>query len=160
MDAIQAIRLSIAAGEAVCMRYLADLTDNEMMQRPAAGCNHINWQVGHLIASEHEMIEHVAPGSMPPLPTDFAARYSKEQAASDVQAEFLPKEQLLQIFQEQRAGTLAALDKISTAELDRSTGVEYAPDVASMFSMQGSHWLMHAGQWAVVRRQLGRAPLF
>jgi len=22
------------------------------------------------------------------------------------------------------------------------------------------HWLMHAGQWAVVRRKLGKPPLF
>jgi hypothetical protein len=29
-----------------------------------------------------------------------------------------------------------------------------------VFSMQGSHWMMHAGQWAVLRRKLGRPPLF
>ena len=35
-----------------------------------------------------------------------------------------------------------------------------APSVGAAFSMQGGHWLMHAGQWAVVRRQLGREPIF
>ena len=29
-----------------------------------------------------------------------------------------------------------------------------------MFSLFGSHWLMHCGQWAVVRRELGRKPIF
>ncbi len=24
----------------------------------------------------------------------------------------------------------------------------------------GDHWLMHLGQWSVIRRQLGRKPLF
>jgi hypothetical protein len=32
--------------------------------------------------------------------------------------------------------------------------------VGDVFSMQGGHLLMHAGQWAVVRRKLGRKPLF
>jgi uncharacterized protein (DUF1330 family) len=32
----------------------------------------------------------------------------------------------------------------------------YAPTVAAAFSMLGSHWLMHAGQWVIVRRELGR----
>jgi hypothetical protein len=32
--------------------------------------------------------------------------------------------------------------------------------VGALFSVEGSHWLMHAGQWAVIRRQLGRKPLF
>ena len=31
---------------------------------------------------------------------------------------------------------------------------------ATMLALAGTHWLMHAGQWAVVRRQLGRPPLF
>ena len=34
------------------------------------------------------------------------------------------------------------------------------PTVASLFSLAGTHWVMHAGQWAIVRRQLGRPPLF
>jgi len=160
MNAIQAIQTTITSGEMVCMGYLNDLTDTEMMQRPAPGCNHINWQVGHLIASEHQMMEHILPGSMPPLPTGFVAQYSKEAATSDDPATFLSKEQLLQVFQAQRAATLANLNQQTPEDLDRASGVDYAPNVAMIFSMQGLHWLMHAGQWAVVRRQLGRPPLF
>ncbi|MEX0819769.1 MAG: DinB family protein, partial [Pirellulaceae bacterium] len=66
-------------------------------------------------------------------------------------------------YQEQRAGTLAALAKLSDEDLDKPSPEaiqSYAPNVAAAFSMQGSHWLMHAGQWAVVRRQLGKPPLF
>jgi hypothetical protein len=36
----------------------------------------------------------------------------------------------------------------------------YAPTVAAVYDMQGSHYLMHAGQWVVVRRQLGKPPLY
>ena len=66
----------------------------------------------------------------------------------------------LQIHKQQRAATLAALEKLSDDKLGDSTGFDYAPTVGSLFSLLGSHWLMHAGQWVVVRRQLGRKPLF
>lgn len=160
MKAQDAIKLSIDCGKQVCMGYLADLTDAEMMKRPCPGCNHINWQVGHLISAERQMIEGVAPGSMPALPDGFDKKYSKETATSDNPGDFHTKAQLMDLFEKVRTATLAALAKASESDLDKPTGVEYAATVAAMYELQGSHWLMHAGQWAVVRRQCGRPPLF
>ena len=160
MNPREAVKLCIDTGEFVSLAYLEDLTDAEMLRRPHAGSNHINWQVGHLVVAENMMIEKVAPGSMPPLPAGFAEKYTKDTAASDDAAKFARKAELLQTYKAQRAGTLAALAKQSDADLDKATGVDYAPTVGAMFSLQGSHWLMHAGQWAVLRRQLGRKPLF
>jgi len=160
MNAQQAIQIAIDAGQMIALGYLEDLTDKELFHRPAPGANHINWQLGHLIVSEHEMINTAKPGSMPPLPQGFAERYTKETAASDDPRQFLTKEQLLEAFRQQRVATLQALHSLSAEELDRPSGVPYAPTVAALFSMQGTHWVMHAGQWAVIRRQLGRKPLF
>jgi DinB superfamily len=160
MDVREALKISIDTGKMISAGYLSDLTDAEMMKRPCPGCNHINWQVGHLIASERSMIENVAPGSMPELPAGFAEKYSKETANSDNPADFHSKAELMAAFEASNAATLSALAKMNEADFDKPTGVEYAPTVASMFAMQGCHWLMHAGQWAVVRRQCGRAPMF
>lgn len=156
----QAIQIAIDAGQMIALGYLEDLTDQELFHRPAPGANHINWQLGHLIVAEHQMINQARPGSMPPLPDGFAERYAKENAGSDDPSQFLTKEQLLSVFREQRAATLRALSTVTDEELDRPSGVPYAPTVAALFSMQGTHWVMHAGQWAVIRRQLGRKPLF
>lgn len=160
MHAKDALKLSIDMGRTVSMGYIEDLSDEELMQRPHPQCNHIKWQLGHLIAGEHEMIESIAPGSMPPLPAGFADRYTKATAPSDDPAKFDSKADLLKAFEAQRAGTLKALEQTADADFDRQTGVPYAPTVGAMFELQGSHWLMHAGQWAVVRRMLGRPPLF
>lgn len=160
MNAREAIKVSIDCANFVSMGYLGDLTEQEFLQRPCAGCNHINWQVGHLIVAENEMINKIAPGSMPALPEGFAAKYTKETSGNDDPKTLATKDELLKLAGEQRAATLAALAKVSDADLDQSTGVDYAPTVGAMFSLQGSHWLMHAGQWAVIRRQLGREPLF
>jgi uncharacterized damage-inducible protein DinB len=160
MNAKAAIKMSIEMGDMVSLSYLEDLNDAELMRRPCSGCNHINWQIGHLIASENHIMNQVLPGSLPPLPAGFAEKYSKEAATSDDAGKFSKKDELLSIHKQQRAATLAALDKLADDKLDTPTGLEYAPTVASALSLQGGHWLMHAGQWVVVRRQLGRKPLF
>lgn len=160
MNAKEAIKLVINDGRMISMSYIEDLTDEELLRRPAKGANHINWQLGHLIEAENQMINTAVPGSMPPLPAGFKEKYAKETATSDNAAAFLKKAELVKAFEEQRAATLAALDRQTEADLDKPTGVDYAPTAGAMFAMQGTHWVMHAGQWAVVRRQLGRAPLF
>ena len=160
MDSRAAIKVSIETADFVAMGYIADLTDQNLMLRPHPGCNHINWQLGHLIAAEHNLINQVSPGAMPALPTGFADKYTKETAASDDPAKFATKEELLRVAKEQRAATLVALSKVSDADLDRPTGLDYAPTVGAMFALQGSHWLMHCGQWVIVRRSLGKPALF
>ncbi len=160
MNAREAIRLSIDGANMISTAYLTDLSDKEFMHRPCPGCNHINWQIGHLVVAEHKMIDQAMPGSMPALPDGFEARYTKETAAVDDPKKFCTKDELMRVYEQQRKGTLAALDKLNDADLDKATGIEYAPTVGSLFSIQGGHWMMHAGQWVVVRRQLGRKPLF
>lgn len=160
MNAKHVLRLGIETGNMVAMGYVSDLNDDELMQRPCPGCNHINWQLGHLIASENHHLSVHSPRFVKPLPEGFKEKYSKETASSDDASQFLTKAELLKVAAEQRAATLAALDAMDEGDLDKPSGIEYAPTVAALFSMEGSHWLMHAGQWAVVRRQLGRKPLF
>ena len=160
MDSRQAIRLTLDLAEFACLGYLQDMTDAELLVRPCPGANHINWQVGHLIESGHRHMGHVPGSAMPPLPEGFAPRYKKDAAYVDDPAAFLTKEALLATYREQRSAQLALLDRQSEADLDQPTGVPYAPTVGSMFALQGSHWLMHSGQWVIVRRLLGRPVMF
>lgn len=160
MNAKQAIRKTIDGSNMISMAYLGDLDDTDLLRRPAPGCNHTNWQLGHLIVAEHQMINQISPNSMPPLPAGFAEKYTKETASLDDPRAFASKAELMRVCQEQRAGTLAALDKLSDADFDKPSGFDWAPTVGDVFAAQGSHWLMHSGQWVVVRRQLGRPPLF
>ncbi len=156
MNSQESIKQSINMADMVCMSYLADMSDSELMERPHSKCNHLNWQVGHLIASEHSMIEQIRPGTMPALPSGFADKYKKETGGIDDPSAFCTKEELMSTYQAQRAGTLAVLAKTSESEMDAPTGVDYAPTVGAMFVLQGSHWLMHCGQWVIVRRSLGK----
>ncbi|MCA9117574.1 MAG: DinB family protein [Planctomycetaceae bacterium] len=143
--------------------YLGDLTDDDLFIRPAENMNHIAWQLGHLIAGEKFHIEQLVPGSMPALPDGFREQHSAATFATDDRAGFRTKQEYLRLMQEQREGTLAVLDSMSDARLqaDSPETLRYfGPTVGSVFSGEATHWMMHAGQWAVVRRMLGRPPLF
>ena len=148
MNAKDAIRTSIAGADMVVDMYLEDLTDAELLVRPVPGTNHIAWQLGHLIQSENDMIEMVSPGVMPKLPEGFKAKYGKETAEIDDPKAFHTKAEYLKLLKEQRAGSLVALDKVNDTDLDKPSPEAlraYFPTVASIFTLQGSHRLMHAG---------------
>lgn len=163
MDTKSAIKAALDTANMISTSYLGDLTDEEMMHRPAPAANHIKWQIGHLIASENHMINQVVPGSLPELPDGFADKYNKEASKSDDPAAFDSKAELLKLHEQQRVATLAALQTVSDEDFDKAAPEDmqsYCPTVGHAFLMQDAHWMMHAGQWAVVRRQLGREPLF
>ncbi|MFN0195606.1 MAG: DinB family protein [Planctomycetaceae bacterium] len=163
MNSKDAIKYAIGMGDMITQAYLGDMTDAELMQRPVPGINHVFWQLGHLIHSENQMIEAVCPNSMPKLPEGFGVQHSKESSSSDDPAKFLKKGDYLKLMAEQRAGTLKALDSLSDADLSQPSPERmqgYAKTVGEVFAMQGMHWTMHTGQWAVLRRKLGRPPLF
>lgn len=163
MDAKQAIRSSLNISDFLVYRYLEDIAPEELLARPAAGANHIAWQLGHLISAERNLVEAAAPGSMPELPAGFVDRHKKDMAASDNRGDFLSKDEYLRLAKEIRAATLQTLDKVSEADLDKPATGRVPPFVKTAgdcFALIGPHWSSHAGQWVVLRRKLGRPVMF
>jgi len=163
MNSKDAIRISIETADMLARAYLDDLTEVEMMHRPHERCNHIKWQLGHLILSDNEMINGCCSGAIPNLPSDFKSRYARDKSASDQRHDFHDKVDLIKLFEAQREAILKKLNELSEQELDAAapdTIAEYAPTVGAAFAMLAIHATMHAGQWIVIRRQLGREPMF
>ena len=63
MNAKDAIRDTLSLSHMVLTKYLDDLTDADLMRRPGPGCNHIAWQLGHLISSECWLLNVIRPRS-------------------------------------------------------------------------------------------------
>lgn len=159
MNSCETIKNTIDTADMVCGAYLGDLTDDELMKRPHPGCNHVNWQVGHLIVADNEMTNGCFPGTLPALPDGFEEKYSKETAGNDDSSSFSNKEELMGLLQSQRQAIFAKLEQLNDGDLDQPAPDKmqgYAPTVGAALNMIGSHWLMHAGQWVVLRRELGR----
>ncbi|TWU14154.1 DinB superfamily protein [Symmachiella macrocystis] len=159
MDSRAAIRQSIELADMIADTYLGDLEDSELFIRPADSANHAAWQLGHLICSEHSLVSGLRPGSMPDLPEGFLDKYTKETASIDDPAQFHTKDEYMKLRKEQRAGTLKVLDTMTDADFDEPAPEKFRahfPTVGSIMVLQGMHTVMHAGQWAVLRRKLGK----
>src|SRR5262245_3659262 len=98
MNAKDAMRMSMDMGLMVLKKYLGDLSDADLMQRPGPGCNHLAWQLGHLINSEVGLLSSICPGKAPQLPAGFAEQHSKETAQIDDPKKFCTKQQYLDLY--------------------------------------------------------------
>lgn len=157
MHAKDVLRRTMDMSDMVVGAYLDGLSDADLLIRPVDGANHIAWQLGHIISSEHQMLNIIRPGSSPALPEGFAEKHQKETATSDDPKHFSTKAEYLQLAKTQREATLKVLDSVSESDLDEADAERYppyAPNMGAMFYMMGGHYMMHAGQFAVVRRKL------
>jgi uncharacterized damage-inducible protein DinB len=164
MTAKDAIKSALNSTQHLLEWFVSDLSDADLLARPVPGANHIAWQLGHLINSESHLVHMELPdAAYPALPAGFAEQHSKDTAGSDKPADFRTKAKYLAVSKQVRAATLAALDKLTDADLDRAcTGrmAQFAPRLVDLFQMVANHTMMHAGQFSVVRRKLGKPVLF
>jgi hypothetical protein len=163
MDFKDAVRSTLRISDFLVQGSLADITPQELMLRPAPDANHIAWQLGHCIAAERHLVEAAAPGSMPELPDGFANRHRRDGPVSDNPSDYLAKDDYLRLAKEMREGTLQVLDGFSDADFDKPVTARVPPFVkcaGDCFATIGPHWSLHAGQWVVLRRKLGRQRMF
>ncbi|MBK9120716.1 MAG: DinB family protein [Phycisphaerales bacterium] len=146
----------------VTQDYLDDLNDADLLVRSVPGSNHIAWQLGHLIISTRQMLQALGHAA-PELPPRFEVAHTTATAAADDPGGFFSKAEYLRLKEVCQAATRAAIEATPEDQL-AAPGPEsmrtYAPTVAAVLSLLGTHWLMHAGQFVPIRRKLGRAPLY
>lgn len=163
MDFKESIRASLSTADFFMQAYLGDLTSKELLARAVPGANHIAWQLGHLIGAERALAAAAWPDLTLALPAGFAEQHGKDAAASDDPAKFLSKEQYFALAKEVRAETLRVLDQLSPADLSLPVSGRVPPFVKrrgdALVTIPG-HWILHAGQWAVLRRKLERPRQF
>src|SRR4051812_42752840 len=115
MTAKDLIRYSLGSSQKVLGWYLEDLSDADLLVRPAPGANHIAWQLGHLITAEQRMVAHAGGAKAPELPAGFAEQHGKETAKADPPTGFATKAQYLDLFNRTRQATVDALARLPEA---------------------------------------------
>jgi len=163
MNTIDTIQYSLNFSNTLVHGYLDDLSQDDWLVRPTEGGNHITWQIGHLISSTKGLAEPCFPGALPELPEGFKEKYSKEASTSDSVADFHSKDELMGLYEAQRDALLKAVAGLSEEDLEKPIPENLhmlGKSVGELCEFQALHWLMHAGQWAIVRRKLGHPPLF
>ena len=161
MNTKDAFKSSMDLSLFVFTHYFSDLDDADLLKRPP-GCNHLAWQIGHLISSEVGLVGMLAPGKAPSLPEGFNERHSKETTGVDDPSKFQTKQEYLDLFTQVRATTLQVLEAFPEEKFDSPAPERLRarfPTMGSVFTLIGMHPMMHAGQVAVVRRMLGKPVL-
>ncbi len=162
MKGTEAIASALRSSLNVLGMFLSDLSDADLLVRPVEGANHIAWQLGHLILSERKLQLGNLPGAVyPDLPANFEAQHGPNMAGTD--KGFLGKAAYLEQYARVREATLAAVQKLTDADLDRPTEgpmAGFAPKLGDLLLLMANHTLMHGGQFSVVRRRLGKPILF
>jgi hypothetical protein len=164
MNAKDAIRTALKSTQETMQRYVSDLSDADFLVRPVPNANHLAWQFGHLINAECDLVHKELPGGAAmERPAGFKEQFTKEAAAIDSPKAFAKKAELMALFNQAREATLAALEKLSDADLDKPTEgrmAKFAPTLGAIMLLQSNHTLMHGGQITVLRRKLGKPVLF
>jgi hypothetical protein len=139
--------------------YTADLSEDELMVRPAPGANHAKWQLGHVALEAHRYLSW-AGVPLPALPDGFEAAHQKSTANVDDPARFWPKETYLTLLKQIHKAGVAHLAGESEARLAQPGPEEaraYMPTIAALYHANlGGHLMMHIGQFALLRRILGK----
>jgi hypothetical protein len=163
MNARDAIRTALTSTGDMVGMYLGDFSDADLLVRPVPAANHAAWQIGHLIEAEQSMGKVIPGVRYPPLPAGFAGKYANTKEAQQATTGFLGKAAYLDLFKKTRGATLEALASLSDADLDRPTEgpmAKWAPTIGALLLLTANHTMMHAGQFSVTRRALGKPVLF
>ena len=159
MNGREAIQTALEATKGNLPMYVRDFSDADLLVRPVPGANHAAWQIGNVIAGDVFFISHELPETpYPELPKGFYELHGNEGAKRD--EGFLTKAEYLALFEKVRDTTIAAVGKLTDADLDRPVTGKGKSVLAGLFLMISNHTLMHAGQFSVIRRKLGKPVLF
>ncbi len=162
MKAQDVLKASLKTTQMIFHSYVNDLTDAELLERPGPGCNHLAWQLGHLISSNSSLLNSIAPGAAPNLPSGFDAQHSKAMAASQDDSGFLSKDQYLDLFRKLDEAIFATFERLSEDDLDKPSPENWRskfPTLGSLAVLLASHTMMHVGQWVPIRRRLQKPVL-
>ncbi len=164
MNGREAIKAALEATRGNLTWYVSDFSDADLLVRPVPGANHAAWQIGNVIGGDVYLVRTALPdAAYPELPAGFLDQHGSKGATDDAPEKFLTKAEYLKLFDEVRTATIAALDKLSDADLDRPTSEKmrsWTPTLGHLFLMVSNHTLMHSGQFTVIRRKLGKPVLF
>ena len=162
MNAIEYIKMSLENGKGWTLGLVNDMRDTPLTQPTPNGGNHPTWVLGHIVRAESDLLDGFIlgkPNRFPELEC-CAMGTTPTTNASD----YPSIDELLGKFEEIRSATLAHLDTLSEADLDKKS---HAPDefgplfgtVGSCFAAMATHMAFHTGQVADARRAAGKVPL-
>lgn len=150
---------SIQTGTFLIKSYLEDLSDEELMRRPGGSANTVKWQLGHVLSANAGLLNFVDATRAPKLPDGFSGKYGKECCQYEDPSHYHEKSKYLEVLATSTECALAIVQALPAEDFDKP-GPEnmraIIPTVGHTLNLIGLHLIMHSGQIAVLRRELGK----
>jgi hypothetical protein len=158
--ATDAIVFALATSQVMLRRLMADMTPQDYLHRPTPQANCAAWIIGHLTLSERAALKALG-GPLPELPEGYERRFSRDEGCPQA-AEFGDTSRLVDLFDEHRTRLIAAVRAATPEQLAKPLDKPRPlfSTVGEMAQFMALHGAMHAGQISMIRRTLGRPPLF
>jgi hypothetical protein len=141
--------------------HVADFSDADMLVRPVEHANHAAWHIGHLATTYPNVLNLIAPNTIPPLPQEFCDLHTKK--GSTLNDGFESKAQLLARLDQMTEAAIAWVEKLTDADLSKPAPPQLKGWVSTLGQLAYAlppHTNMHIGQIQVIRRKLGKPVLF
>jgi hypothetical protein len=142
---------------------LADFSDADMLVRPVPAANHALWQIGHLVLETAEWAAVVPGVKVPEVPADWKDKFGKGASKSDNAKAFPAKAEVMKVFAAVNSALAEGVRRLSPEDLNKPGPEQFkafAPTVGHLIEMTGAHYMMHVGQFQVIRRKLEKPVLF
>jgi hypothetical protein len=160
MTTNETIAHSLIVSASLLQRYVADLTPEEFLHRPADNANCTAWLIGHLTLTDRRGLALLGVTDLPALPADFEKRFSRDEGSPQA-SDFGDVANLMPLFDKHRGMLIDAVKRVAPAQFDKplETPRPLFKTLGEMINFYAHHTTMHAGQITIIRRSLGRPPL-
>jgi hypothetical protein len=147
-------------------QFLSSLPQSSWFRMEPGGVTHIAWQVGHLAFAQYRLGLHRIRGIKPEdeslISSSFLEAFSRDSVPSPDPAAYPPTDVIRTTFDRVHLHLLAELAAYPEDRLGEPVD---PPHRIASTKLECLHWcaaheLVHAGQLALLRRQLGLAPVW
>jgi hypothetical protein len=156
----------IAFARGYSLRLIDSIDPADWFRIPSAGVSHIGWQIGHLAFAEYRLVLARVRGPKPgddQLISEEFTRLFGARSTPDADASRYPGPAAIRATLDRvHAQVLTELPRFDAAALAAPMESPHAIAKTKMESLFwcAAHELVHAGQIGLLRRQLGKEPLW
>lgn len=143
---------------------IADIDEARWFDMPFPGFGHTAWQIGHLAASQVVLV-HVRCRDMAfedVLPAAWKVKLARGSTPVPDATQYPPLAEIRSRFDGIHQDVLRIIRELPEDSLDQPAGTEPHPMFTTReqaIGMAAMHESFHAGQIAMIRRWMGKAPL-
>ncbi|QDV33370.1 DinB family protein [Tautonia plasticadhaerens] len=145
---------------------LAETPQADWFRMPPGGVSHVAWQVGHLAIAEYrlglERIRGRRDDDPALLPDPFLEVFGRGSVPAPDPTAYPPAREIRAVFDAVHGRTMAELAGLTDSALDEPPEVAHrlCATKLQILGWCARHEMVHSGQIALLRRQLGSEPLW